>query len=113
MPTQKSCPIPQTSRLHSNSKLLHSINVSRETHFWYVLPSEVKSESLLDQYLELLSPCEKQNILSLREGELRKGALLARVLVRTTIARCMTPLFSLHFLVNYTLNCERNATETY
>ncbi|KAM7526041.1 hypothetical protein LguiA_015943 [Lonicera macranthoides] len=59
----------------------------RETHFWYVFPSEVKSESLLNQYLELLSPCEKENVLSLREGKLRKGALLARALVRTTIAR--------------------------
>lgn len=58
-----------------------------ETHFWYVLPNEVKSESLLSQYLELLSPCEKENVFSMRGDELKKGSLLARALVRTTIAR--------------------------
>ncbi|KAI3471804.1 hypothetical protein Pfo_028457 [Paulownia fortunei] len=47
-----------------------------ETHLWYVKPSEVKSESLLTQYLDILSPCERENV-----------ALLARALVRTTIAR--------------------------
>ncbi|KAL3825754.1 hypothetical protein ACJIZ3_021783 [Penstemon smallii] len=60
----------------------------RETHLWYVKPSEVKSESLLNQYLDILSPCEKENVLRMRGDELRKSALLARTLVRTTIARC-------------------------
>ena len=54
---------------------------------WYVLPEEVKSQNLLNQYLELLSPCEKDNVLSMRGDQLRKSALLARALVRTTIAR--------------------------
>lgn len=62
----------------------------RETHLWYVKPSEVKSESLLKQYSDILSPCERENVLRLQGEELRKSALLARALVRTTIARCMS-----------------------
>lgn len=58
-----------------------------ETHLWYVLPDEVKSTSLLNQYSELLSPGEKENVFRMRGDDLRKGALLARTLVRTTIAR--------------------------
>ncbi|MCD7451172.1 hypothetical protein HAX54_009900 [Datura stramonium] len=59
----------------------------KETHLWYVIPSEVKGESLLNKYMEILSPCEKENVLSMRGDELWKSALLARTLVRTTIAR--------------------------
>lgn len=59
-----------------------------ETHLWYVKPDEVKSESLLKRYFEILSPDEKENVMRVREEELRKNALLARALVRTTIARC-------------------------
>ncbi|KAI8563002.1 hypothetical protein RHMOL_Rhmol03G0080100 [Rhododendron molle] len=66
-----------------------------ETHLWYILPNEVKNASLLSQYLELLSPCEKENVLGMRGDELRKRALLARALVRTTIARCRTIIFQI------------------
>uniref|UniRef100_A0A7N0UA72 holo-[acyl-carrier-protein] synthase n=1 Tax=Kalanchoe fedtschenkoi TaxID=63787 RepID=A0A7N0UA72_KALFE len=58
-----------------------------ETHLWYILPGEVKSASLLDQYFQHLSPCEKENISSMGTEQLKKSALLARTLVRTTIAR--------------------------
>ncbi|XP_060958455.1 uncharacterized protein LOC115699247 isoform X1 [Cannabis sativa] len=58
-----------------------------ETHFWYVLPDEVRSQSLMNKYLELLSPCEKDNVVSMSGDQLRKTAVLARALVRTTIAR--------------------------
>ncbi|CAI9780229.1 unnamed protein product [Fraxinus pennsylvanica] len=58
-----------------------------EIHLWYVIPSEVKSEALLNQYLDILSPCEKENVFQMRGEEPRKRALLARALVRTTIAR--------------------------
>ncbi|KAI3819802.1 hypothetical protein L1987_13654 [Smallanthus sonchifolius] len=58
-----------------------------ETHLWYVLPNEVKSQSLLSQYVDLLSPLEKDHVFSMRGEELQKSALLARALVRTTIAR--------------------------
>lgn len=53
-----------------------------------MIPDEVKNLSLLNQYLEILSPTEKQSVLSFQEDERRKNALLARALVRTTIARC-------------------------
>ncbi|GAV57199.1 ACPS domain-containing protein [Cephalotus follicularis] len=66
-----------------------------ETHFWYVLPDEVKSSSLLNQYLELLSPCEKESVTRMQGHQLKKKALLARALVRTTIAR-------------YQINCQVN-----
>ncbi|OVA13129.1 4'-phosphopantetheinyl transferase superfamily [Macleaya cordata] len=59
----------------------------RETHFWYIIPDEVKDASLLNQYLELLTPCEKKTILQMQGDKLQKGALLARALVRTTLAR--------------------------
>ncbi|XP_047967612.1 4'-phosphopantetheinyl transferase HetI-like [Salvia hispanica] len=70
----------------------HSLNAVQlpapmETHLWYVNPSEVKSESLLKQYLDILSPCERENVLRLQGEEMRKSALLARALVRTTIAK--------------------------
>ncbi|KAL8510281.1 hypothetical protein ACS0TY_017185 [Phlomoides rotata] len=63
---------------------------ARETHLWYVKPSEVNCESLLKQYVDILSPCERENVLRMQGEELRKGALLARALVRTTIARYQT-----------------------
>ncbi|XAR64702.1 Holo-[acyl-carrier-protein] synthase [Bertholletia excelsa] len=58
-----------------------------ETHLWYILPNEVKDASILNQCLELLSPSEKENVNHMRGMELKKTALLARALVRTTIAR--------------------------
>lgn len=62
----------------------------REAHFWYVLPQEVKCTNLLNRYFEILSPCEKENVLRMGGEELKKSALLARALVRTTLARCMS-----------------------
>ncbi|XP_017254516.1 uncharacterized protein LOC108224409 isoform X2 [Daucus carota subsp. sativus] len=61
-----------------------------ETHLWYVIPNEVKSEQLLNKYLEFLPKSEKERVFSMRGDELQKGALLARALVRTTIARYQT-----------------------
>ncbi|KAI4373509.1 hypothetical protein MLD38_011628 [Melastoma candidum] len=60
---------------------------SGEAHLWYVVPDEVKDPSLLSQYMDILSPCEKENVLSFRGEGLKKAAVLARALVRTTIAR--------------------------
>ncbi|XP_019250851.1 PREDICTED: uncharacterized protein LOC109229752 isoform X2 [Nicotiana attenuata] len=59
----------------------------REIHLWYVIPNEVKDESLMNKYMEILSPCEIEKVLSFQRDDLRKSALLARALVRTTIAR--------------------------
>ncbi|KAK4776508.1 hypothetical protein SAY86_005196 [Trapa natans] len=61
-----------------------------ESHLWYLVPDEVKSVSLLGQYSEILSPCENEYVACIRGEQLKKTALLARVLVRTTIARYQT-----------------------
>ncbi|XP_008387010.1 uncharacterized protein [Malus domestica] len=75
--------------LHSNfcSLLPLQLPSRMESHLWYVLPEEVKSEGLLNRYFELLSPSERDNVLGMRGIELQKRALLARALVRTTISR--------------------------
>ncbi|KAK2454744.1 4'-phosphopantetheinyl transferase superfamily [Trifolium repens] len=52
----------------------------KEAHFWYVLPNEVKCTNLLNRYFEILSPCEKENVLRMCGEELKKSALLARAL---------------------------------
>ncbi|KEH42009.1 4'-phosphopantetheinyl transferase [Medicago truncatula] len=62
----------------------------KEAHFWYVLPHEVKCTNLLNRCFEILSPCEKENVLRMGGEELKKSALLARALVRTTLARYQT-----------------------
>ncbi|CAL5207409.1 unnamed protein product [Lathyrus oleraceus] len=62
----------------------------KEAHLWYVLPDEVKCPNLLNRCFEILSPCEKENVLRMRGEELKKSALLARALVRTTLARYQT-----------------------
>lgn len=72
-----------TSTLFSPIKLPSQM----ETHLWYSLPNEIKSESLLSQYVDLLSPLEKDHIFSISSHELQKSALIARALVRTTISR--------------------------
>ncbi|XP_010486804.1 PREDICTED: uncharacterized protein LOC104764898 isoform X3 [Camelina sativa] len=72
--------------------LVHSVHLqhSLETHLWYIRPDEVKCASLLKHYSQLLSPTEKDRVLQMRGDELKKNALLARTLVRTTIARYQT-----------------------
>ncbi|CAA3018251.1 rho GTPase-activating 5-like [Olea europaea subsp. europaea] len=65
----------------------HSTPFTDETHLWYVMPSEVKSKALLNQYLDILPSCEKDYVFQMHGEEPRKRALLARALVRTTIAR--------------------------
>ncbi|CAG7877497.1 unnamed protein product, partial [Brassica rapa] len=56
-----------------------------------MLPNEVKSESLLKHYTQLLSQQEKYSIFGMQSDELKKkNALLARTLVRTTVARYQT-----------------------
>ncbi|XP_024629317.1 uncharacterized protein [Medicago truncatula] len=79
----------------------------KEAHFWYVLPQEVKCTNLLNRYFEILSPCEKENVLRMRGEELKKSALLARALVRTTLARYWQytddrSLPPLHFNISHT-----------
>ncbi|XWS56009.1 hypothetical protein CRYUN_Cryun09bG0049700 [Craigia yunnanensis] len=62
----------------------------KETHLWYILPDEVKNVALLNQYSDFLSPCERANVNRMGGDQLKKRALLAQALVRTTIARYQT-----------------------
>ncbi|XP_020679887.1 uncharacterized protein LOC110097697 isoform X1 [Dendrobium catenatum] len=62
-------------------------NFLSEAHLWCIVPDEVKCGSLLNQYLKILSPCERQAVFGLNGAKLQKGALLARTLVRTTLSR--------------------------
>ncbi|XP_038974703.1 uncharacterized protein LOC103701553 isoform X4 [Phoenix dactylifera] len=57
----------------------------RETHLWYVVPDQLKDASLLNQYMDLLSPCERQSVLRMNGERLQKGALLARALIGVDI----------------------------
>ena len=66
----------------------------REAHFWYILPNEVENPLLLNHYLELVSPTERDNALRMNGDQLQKGALLSRVLLRTTLAKCKEIYFS-------------------
>ncbi|XP_027346566.1 uncharacterized protein LOC113858235 isoform X2 [Abrus precatorius] len=88
----------------SSSLPLVQLPAQKEAHFWYVLPDEVKSTKLLNRYLEIVSPCEKENVFHMRGEQLKKRALLARVLVRTTLARyqmnCQIDPKSLKFRTN-------------
>ncbi|RDX69291.1 Rho GTPase-activating protein 1, partial [Mucuna pruriens] len=70
----------------ASSSLPHvQLPVQREVHFWYVLPDEVKNTNLLNQYLEILSPCEKENIFRIHGEQLKKRAILARALTNCQI----------------------------
>ncbi|XP_020972359.1 uncharacterized protein LOC107626383 isoform X1 [Arachis ipaensis] len=74
------------------SSSLHHVQLpaQKEAHFWYVLPDEIKDTNLLNQYFEILSPSEKENVFRMSGERLKKRAILARALVRTTLARYQT-----------------------
>ncbi|KAL6659127.1 hypothetical protein ACP70R_003167 [Stipagrostis hirtigluma subsp. patula] len=59
----------------------------REVHVWYLLPDELNDGSQLKMYMELLSPSERKNVLSMNGENLQKGAVLSRALLRTTLSR--------------------------
>ncbi|TVU37707.1 hypothetical protein EJB05_11037 [Eragrostis curvula] len=66
---------------------MHGLICHREVHVWYLLPDEMNDASQLKMYMELLSPSERRNALSMNGEKLQKGAMLSRVLVRTTLWR--------------------------
>ncbi|BFI29974.1 4'-phosphopantetheinyl transferase [Marchantia polymorpha subsp. ruderalis] len=67
-------------------QLLRPPPALREVHFWCVFPDEVDG-SLLKHYEKLLSPEELADIPKARTQKLQTGRLLARTLVRSTLAR--------------------------
>lgn len=79
-----------TRKLFTNTSLpRHCLPCPRETHFWYIVPDEVTSPSLLNQYLNIISPCERRAVLRINGAKQQKCALLTRALVRTTLSRYM------------------------
>lgn len=58
-----------------------------EVHFWYLIPEEVQGKMLFKAYKDLISPEEHAYVFQMKEKQLQKQALLARVLVRTSLAR--------------------------
>ena len=58
--------------------------MSKATHCLF----EVTSPDLLEQYLGLLSPAEQEHVADGANLTVQKERLLARVLVRTVLARC-------------------------
>ncbi|KAF9626213.1 hypothetical protein IFM89_031340 [Coptis chinensis] len=87
----------------SSSSYLTTIPLpsKRETHLWYITPDQVKDASLLDQYLNVLSPCEKENVLRLRGDKLQRSAILARTLVDWQCDKNWEPP-PLHFNLSHT-----------
>lgn len=59
----------------------------REVHFWYLVPEEVQGKMLFNAYKDLISPEEHTYVFQMKEKQLQRQALLARVLVRTSLAR--------------------------
>lgn len=75
------------------------------------MPDEVHNASLLNQYLELLSPSERENVFCMKGDKLQKRALLARVLVRTTLARCTVDTLLSILLLDFTSQGSCNACD--
>ncbi|KAJ7539842.1 hypothetical protein O6H91_11G111500 [Diphasiastrum complanatum] len=59
----------------------------REVHFWCLFPEDVIDSSLLKVYESLLSCQERKEVYKAKTEKLQKERLLARTLVRTTLAR--------------------------
>uniref|UniRef100_K3YJB3 holo-[acyl-carrier-protein] synthase n=1 Tax=Setaria italica TaxID=4555 RepID=K3YJB3_SETIT len=53
----------------------------REVHIWYLSPDELNDASQLKMYMELLSPSERKNALSMNGENLQKVAVLSRALI--------------------------------
>ncbi len=68
----------------------------REVHVWCLFPEDITGEdtALWKTYKELLSPSEKTHIAQCGSNpKLQTEKLLARTLVRTTLARCNPKFF--------------------
>lgn len=58
-----------------------------EVHLWCLFPEDIQDPKLLQSYHSLLCPLEKKNVAEATTEALKKDRILARTLVRTTIAR--------------------------
>ncbi|OAY67644.1 hypothetical protein ACMD2_24950, partial [Ananas comosus] len=55
--------------------LHESVYPKREAHLWYVVPDELKDASQLKKYMELLSSCERERVLSMNGEHLQKDLM--------------------------------------
>ncbi|KAM3406685.1 hypothetical protein ACQJBY_000645 [Aegilops geniculata] len=74
-------------RLFASLPLPPPLQSPREVHVWYLCPDELKNQSQLNMYEELLSPSEREYADSMKATLLRKDAVLSRALLRTTLSR--------------------------
>lgn len=58
-----------------------------EVHLWWLDSTEVESPRLLEQYLDLLPPAEKEYVAEGASEAVKKERLLARTLVRSVLKR--------------------------
>ncbi|CAM6086939.1 unnamed protein product [Calypogeia fissa] len=68
------------------AQMLRPSPALREAHFWCIFPEEVDA-ALLKSYEKFLSPEEQEDMTKVRTEKMQTGRLLARTLVRTTLAR--------------------------
>ena len=72
--------------------------LSREVHLWCLFPEDIVDPALVKLYKGLLSDDELEKVKEAGSGPTHTGRVLARTLVRTTLARCKKPIFLQLFL---------------
>ncbi|KAI4964545.1 hypothetical protein ZWY2020_005513 [Hordeum vulgare] len=87
LPIPPKTPGVSGGRLFSSLPLPPPLQSPREVHVWYLCPDELKNQSQLNMYEELLSPSEREYADSMKATMLRKDAVLSRALLRTTLSR--------------------------
>lgn len=63
-------------------------NFISEVHLWCLFPDDVRDPKLMNMYQKLLSSDEQEKVLESSCVKTQNERLLARTLVRTTLARC-------------------------
>ena len=67
-------------------------------HLWCLFPEDIVDPALVKLYKGLLSDDELEKVKEAGSGPTHTGRVLARTLVRTTLARCKKPIFLQLFL---------------
>lgn len=62
-------------------------------HLWCLFPEDIADPALVKLYKGLLSDDELEKVKEAGSGPTHTGRVLARTLVRTTLARCKKPIF--------------------
>lgn len=62
-------------------------------HLWCLFPEDIADPALVKLYKGLLSDDELEKVKEAGSGPTHTGRVLARTLVRTTLAKCKKPIF--------------------